>query len=293
MQSPDIVIYHKNCHDGMASAWCFHNHGANKERKIEYFPCGNNEQEFPSDLEGKKVCLVDFVYTYENMLVLLNKCSKVDVFDHHKTNLPVLERLKIEYPEKLTFYFDIERSGCQLTWDVLFHPVHRPLFLDYIGDRDTWKFELPDSKLITNALYVYPATFESFDMLSRMTYFTTTMIEQGEVLQRQLDFILPFYEKAAVDRVLKISENTYRVKLVECPSFHRSDVGAHLCKSVDFAALWSFDVDKKIYSISFRSEKNRDVDVGEIAKHFGGGGHKSASAIKWDGDLDDLFKRLD
>jgi oligoribonuclease NrnB/cAMP/cGMP phosphodiesterase (DHH superfamily) len=224
------------------------------------------------------------------MCNLLAKCSNVIVFDHHKTNLEVLVKLQSEF-STLTYYFDVERSGCQLTWDVVSEGRPRPLFLDYIGDRDLWKFELPDSKLITKALYICPATLESFDVLNTMVNFREKMVEQGSVLERQMnDFILPYYKSIACDRFVYVHEKIYNVKLVECPYFHRSEVGEYLSKSTDIVALWSYDMDSAKYSISFRSDKSRDdIDVGEIAKYYGGGGHKCASAVSWSDSLDKLI----
>jgi hypothetical protein len=44
---PDIVVYHNNCHDGMASAWCFHHLYEKDDSKIEFFPCVNSDQKLP------------------------------------------------------------------------------------------------------------------------------------------------------------------------------------------------------------------------------------------------------
>jgi nanoRNase/pAp phosphatase (c-di-AMP/oligoRNAs hydrolase) len=53
--------------------------------------------------------------------------------------------------------------------------------------------------------------------------------------------------------------------------------------------MWVLSLDSKKYILSFRSKK---ADVGKIAKLFGGGGHKFASACSFSSytfSITDLF----
>jgi hypothetical protein len=52
--------------------------------------------------------------------------------------------------------FDMEKSGCLLTWEWFFKNRQPPQALLAVNDRDLWKFELPWTREIFLALTSYP-----------------------------------------------------------------------------------------------------------------------------------------
>ena len=85
----------------------------------------------------------------------------------------------------------------------------------------------------------------------------------------------------------------YRVAVfcgMECPS--PTSLGIKLLDNVncDFVAIWTLNMDRKEFVVSLRS---KEVDIGSIAKLFGGGGHKFAGAFSFPSDaysITDLFE---
>lgn len=69
-----------------------------------------------------------------------------------------------------------------------------------------------------------------------------------------------------------------------------SEIGARLAPDCDFAVIWYYDHEDRINKVSLRAF-HETVDVSEIAKTFGGGGHKKAAGFQISGDLcvDDIF----
>ena len=69
-----------------------------------------------------------------------------------------------------------------------------------------------------------------------------------------------------------------------------SDVGSKLARNCDFAMIWYYDHEDRINKVSLRSFHDH-VDVSEIAKQFGGGGHKKAAGFTLPGDaqVDEIF----
>ena len=57
-----------------------------------------------------------------------------------------------------------------------------------------------------------------------------------------------------------------------------SEIGATLAKDCDFAMIWYYDHDASIYKVSLRAFHDT-MDVSEIAKSFGGGGHRKAGGF--------------
>ena len=59
----------------------------------------------------------------------------------------------------------MSKSGATLAWE-FFHPgKEAPKFIQYITDRDLWKWELPYSKEFSAAFDMVPFEFEEFENL--------------------------------------------------------------------------------------------------------------------------------
>ena len=78
--------------------------------------------------------------------------------------------------------------------------------------------------------------------------------------------------------------------LVVNSSHWMSEIGARLAPDCDFAVIWYYDHQDKINKVSLRAFHDT-LDVSEIAKQFGGGGHKKAAGFQISGELcvDDIF----
>ena len=71
-----------------------------------------------------------------------------------------------------------------------------------------------------------------------------------------------------------------------------SEIGARLAPDCDFAMIWYYDHNDKGIRVSLRAFHDA-VDVSEISKKYGGGGHKKAAGFRLPGDfvIDTLFDK--
>ena len=78
--------------------------------------------------------------------------------------------------------------------------------------------------------------------------------------------------------------------LVVNASHWMSEIGSRLSPDCDFAMIWYYDHDDRMVKVSLRAFHDH-IDVSEIAKKYGGGGHKKAAGFTLPGDahVDDLF----
>jgi oligoribonuclease NrnB/cAMP/cGMP phosphodiesterase (DHH superfamily) len=69
-----------------------------------------------------------------------------------------------------------------------------------------------------------------------------------------------------------------------------SEIGARLAPDCDVAVIWFYDHEQRNIKVSLRAHHD-NVDVSELAKEFGGGGHPKAAGFTLPGDtvIDDLF----
>ena len=185
------------------------------------------------------------------------------------------------------------KSGCQLTWDYFFEDQKRPFFIDYIGDRDLWKWELPDSKEINAA--IFETNLIDQNDLMKLTNLLTDSEKKIDDLLEKGKFILQLNKREldigaynAIETKFNYEDKIYRIWLGGniSPSL-RSDLGNLLCKknfkdgtSPDFAATWQYDPKSDEWWVSLRGLIDKSPDLSVIASKYDGGGHYYASSIK-------------
>lgn len=256
-----MVIYHGDCIDGFTAAWVASVvHGD----MAEYVPGIHGEP--PPDVTGCDVLVVDFSYPRATLIEMHARAKSLRVLDHHKTAQADLEGLDF-------CLFDMNRSGAGLAQDELLAGKN-PL-VAYVQDRDLWRFELPHSKEVNAWIGSFDMTFDNwFLMNEQLLQRIGGIVDQGSALLRAVDRYCAEMAKQA--RLLRFQG--YLVPVVNAPYINTSELVGHLAEQPDtpFAVGWFQRADGKYqYSLRSRSE----FDVSELAKLFGGGGHRQAAGF--------------
>jgi len=216
------------------------------------------------------VWVLDFSYPRATLGEMHHSARKLVVQDHHKTAQADLEGLPY-------CSFDMGLSGAQLTWRMLkpYSPTHAsmpaPWLVDYTADRDLWRWELPDSKEVNAALRSYPLDFAVWDRLWAE--------ESPETLKRDGTAILRAEEvtiQVHLARAREIEFDGYRVLSVNATSLF-SEIAGRLAQDRPFGMVW-FERDG-VRQYSLRSREG-GVDVSQIAKAHGGGGHQRSAGFE-------------
>lgn len=258
-----LVIYHKDCTDGFGSAWAARKAFLERDQTAEYFPMHHGDA--PPEVAGKYVYICDFSLPKDILLKMAAEAASLVVLDHHKTAEQDLKDLDF-------CVFDMNRSGAALTWDYFFNdnkPGSRHWIIDYIQDRDLWHWKLADSKEISDAIFSYPQTFETWDEMAAKSPFA--LAAEGKAISR--------YKQKQIDSCMKAAYPTlfdgHEVMAVNT-SLHHSEVTTFLSELRTFGISWSL-MDNGKYRYSLRSSNGFDVSA--IAKKFGGGGHAAAAGF--------------
>lgn len=265
------VIYHKNCFDGYGAAWVAHGFLTKLGVDAEYIPATYGDP-VPEFAEGQhNVYILDFSYPRAVLEELATKHNIV-VLDHHKTAQANCEGLGF-------CIFDMERSGAGLTWDYFSPNRPRPPLVNYIEDRDLWRFKLPKSKEIHALVASYEKTFENFTVLN---FILESEVGRGQAAQEGGAILRAENQKIEeMCRDVRFVElGGHSVPAVNCPYSFGSNVGHRLLElfpDAPFAAYY-FDRGDGEQQWGLRSEDHR-VDVSEVAKQYGGGGHRNASGF--------------
>lgn len=296
IQRKTMCIYHGNCADGFGAAWVVRKAlGAD----VEFVP-GVYGQE-PPDVSGKDVILVDFSYKYDVLAQLGSKAESIIILDHHKSAASDLGRLLpfhagVEFDHKLddstirlgwrssfahaviangpkiAACFDMDRSGAMLAWDHFFPGQEPPQLLRHIEDRDLWLFKLEGTREIQANLFSYPYDFEVWDGL--MAVDVETLRSDGAAIERK-------HHKDVAELVAvtkrRLMIGGHDVPAASLPYTLTSDAGHLMAQGEPFAACYWDTPDGRSFSLRSTDE---GLDVSDIAKQYGGGGHRNASGFR-------------
>jgi hypothetical protein len=273
MRGP-LVIYHGNCMDGFGAAWAAH---YTFQGNAEYLPAvhgqANDVEPLSARVRNRDVLILDFSYPRHFLNELATEARSLVVLDHHKTAQQDLEGFE-------GALFDMNRSGAGITWDTLNQDAPgRPPLIDYIEDRDLWRFALPDSKAINAWIGCVDFTFEAYDELS-----VDLMVRPREVRLRG-EAVLRKVERYVTEMAKQarfVTFGGHSVPSVNAPYINTSELVGHLAEHpqdgehVPFAIGWFRD-HEGVFRYSIRSRG--DFDVSALAKQYGGGGHKNAAGF--------------
>nr|WP_288453408.1 phosphohydrolase [uncultured Pseudomonas sp.] len=270
-----LCIYHANCADGFGAAWVVRK--ALGADNVDFHP-GKYGEPAP-EVEGRDVILVDFSYKRDQLLQLAQSARSILIIDHHKSaaedlaNIPEAPRdwnRWLDSHNPLGAVFDMNRSGAGLTWDYFFQGLPRPRLINHIEDRDLWRFALPGTKAVTAALFSHAQDFHLWDDL--MKRHLSDLRGDGHAILRA-------HDKNVADIVLnarRLTVGGHDVPALNCPHFMASDAGHILAQGEPFAACYSDTPNGRAFSLRSQPE---GLDVSEIAKLYGGGGHRNAAGF--------------
>ena len=272
-----LCIYHANCADGFGAAWVVRQ--ALGAENVE-FHAGHYGKPAP-DVEGRDVIIVDFSYPYELLVLLGHQARSILIIDHHKTaaealaQLPTAPSCFAEWApstQRVGTVFDMNRSGAGLTWDYFNPGQPRPALINHIEDRDLWRFKLEGTREIQANLFSYPYDFEVWDAL--MNTPTSQLLADGKAIERK-------HHKDVTELVAGSKRRMviagFDVPVANLPYIHSSDAGHLMAIGEPFAACYQDTSEHRYFSL--RSH-DQGLDVGEIAKRYGGGGHRNAAGFK-------------
>lgn len=267
--APTLCVFHADCPDGFASAVAVYEKFGDS---VEF--CPSSYGQLPPDVRGHHVVIVDFSYPAEVLRKISTLAASVTVLDHHKTAasdlLPLLE------DGTISGIFDMDKSGAVITWEY-YHDTMVPELLLYIQDNDLWKFELIFSKSIYAWISTQPHQLDVWsDITHSFENMTVTerdvIVGEGQAILRRHFFDVELSVRTTL-RYMVIGG--IRVPVINCPRTIASDA-AELTGNMPFSASYVDRTHGRQFNL--RSGLS-GVDVSEIARLYGGGGHRHAAGF--------------
>ena len=261
-----LILYHAHCADGFGAAFAAWKRYA---ARADYVAVNHGEP--APDVKERDVVVLDFAYARAITVELAKAAASYLVIDHHKSAAADLADLPY-------CRFDMEKSGAVLAWEH-FHPgAELPPLLAYIQDKDLWRWKLESSAEVSAALASHPLEFKLWDQLK-----IDDLKRDGAAIRR--------YQGQMVREICAQARrgtfDGHDVPIVNTPVL-QSYVGNALAKAEKFVLAWHERPDGTL-RVSLRSTDG-GLDVAEIARRYGGGGHERAAGFSLPG-IDSLRSR--
>lgn len=254
-------FYHNDLDGQCAAYWVLVAMGDVELMEIDY------RDPFPIDQITAEdvVWLVD--YSTDQMEELKKKCSRLVWIDHHKTAID-------QYDPDIIGVRVSGIAACELTHQYLFPQVPvAPKFTRLIGDWDVWKFVYEDTRPFHYGMGLYP-TKPRCNIWTQLAEdhdegFLDTIVDSGYIIMKYLaqsnkNYLDAYSYRCTLDGHFALVCN----KAGGSSEFFRSSPG--------YPLYISYVHDGKKYRVSLYSTV---IDVGELAKQHGGGGHRGAAGF--------------
>lgn len=282
-------FYHGDSDGKCAGFWVALSAGLNDYEKYDTkFIEIDYRKKFPMETikSNEQIYIVDYSIEPEEMRQLLQITQDITWIDHHKTAIEKYQ--DFDHNIRGVRYDGV--AGCMLTYCYLYHMTQRgsgdikpfdlsmtleaPMFTKLIADWDVWTFTYGDDtryfKMGSDALDLSPNSDEWTNWLGYENERKT--INNGKVITQFRDEWAKNYVQNLGFETIFEGNKCYAVNLGYCNSEYFKSL-----PEGKYDVLMPFSFDGSIYTVSMYS---KTVDVSEIAKKYGGGGHAGASGFQ-------------
>ena len=221
-----------------------------------------------------KIVIVDFSTSLEHMQRMMSTAEVIWI-DHHKTAIEALAELS-----DLPGTRNLDEAACVLTWQFFFPDQEVPEAVQYIGDRDVWRFAYEQTAAFGEGLFqehTQPANDSLWrPLLDGNEEAVSRLVEHGGILHRS--------RMKQVKRLVK--RDAYEAqweghRTLAINARGSGELGHSMCQEgyeVAYCYIDRYINGRMITKVALFSEA---IDVAEIASRFGGGGHPGAAGFSF------------
>lgn len=295
------VFYHCDA-DGHCAGYLVRDYFEKKQyyKKIDFVSIDYN-QEFPlSSIEkNEEIWIVDFSLNPETMKKLQKITSEIVWIDHHKSAIDLYDNFdgyisgirNVNYSgceltclyirtmsgllnsAELSSYLQLLKSGEKVPHEFVMRNV--PMFVQYIGDRDTWTYRYDKKSNYFHEAFILAGSpnpesrwWDKFSQ--RMSKECMYMQDQLRLGKIAYNTTMALYKKYSTKWSYEVEFEGYKILVANTHIFTSEFFGDRFNR-YPFVCVYCFDGSK--YKYSLYSSK---MDVLDIAKKHGGGGHPRA-----------------
>jgi len=246
---------------------------------------------------GELIFMVDFSLPMEIMRDISARTRNFIWIDHHVTAIDAYEeninifQIAVDGLE-IQGKREIGKAGCELTWEYLYPEKEIPLVVKLLADYDVWRNNLEDWE--TDVL---PLQYSLINIKAEQNWRWEKLIASVDAVYSEIKngrLILTYQDELNADFCKQYAFETFidnfnvpvddqgnppRYKAI---CLNTPQKGSRIFKSIwnseKYDVMCKFNYAGNKWEYSLYTEKD-NIDVSEIAKKYGGGGHKGAAGF--------------
>lgn len=272
-----IFVSHSPCRDGNTASYVANlrfNNEAEYLRESHGGYLTTNKLLTRKDVHDCHIIFLDICPPRDLLIALHERAAILEVWDHHKTaeedcgDLPYV-------------HIDNDKSGASLTWAKLYPDEPVPLLIRAVEAGDLWKWErCPDASLICMYLETQKFSFKRWGELHKMLESEDgkkTILDTAASFKLYRDHLIRMIITNRKIHWIHFNKMGIKMPAINCPTM-QSNLGNALCHRKDHQGGAIYYRGNGQYYFSLRSTA-QGPDVSEIARKYGGGGHRNASGF--------------
>jgi oligoribonuclease NrnB/cAMP/cGMP phosphodiesterase (DHH superfamily) len=277
-----IHIWHHNDNDGRCAAYIARMAMEEKYqiKSMTFYEMDYTKTPDFSEVQPEDKCIiVDFSFKPEDMERLNQTQARVIWIDHHKTAIESLKNVNDKDGLEISGLRRTTDSATLLAWEYFFTDIPAPYAVQLVDDHDAWKHKLPESMdfLMGSQLFDRSPAIDH-----KSNFWTATIIDGTWKHVANQGRIINLHQKEHNKSKLKelgwVGMLRGFGRFVLCLNGMRGSQSFESCPHPgDFDVLCAYEHKGNMFTVSLYS--NRGVDVSELAKQFGGGGHAGAAGF--------------
>jgi nanoRNase/pAp phosphatase (c-di-AMP/oligoRNAs hydrolase) len=269
------VIFHGKCMDGSAAAWV-----AGQFFQTSKFLFGKRFN--PIDGGEDPVVFVDFVYGEEIMRTMPEKSI---IWDHHDSSSFLLSEDFDDFEVVLDYekcaasiaFSQAEEKLQEILTDENFEHLRK--IIEIIEDRDLFLKKLPETNAVIEAMYALGLDDpKKFDQIFDLSIERLELMGDAILLdkKRRMEKTI----RDATDGNILIGGKEVTATLITSHGVEVTDLSyqLHKVKKCEVVAVAKFSKKHESWQVSLRAFSD-DVDLTDLTKVYGGGGHKKAASM--------------
>jgi hypothetical protein len=231
--------------------------------------------------DADSIYVLDFSFSHEQFTRLLSKCTTVVWIDHHKS---AIEKLDGSALSGLPGLRTPTRAACQLTWEYFYPQVEMPEAVKLIADRDAWIWAFGE----LTAEFHYGLSMHESDpqagiwgalLGSSAAVAAGKVRADGRIAMRAIgQRFKDIRDKVAFDTTIDgHSARAMNIAIAGSAAFGAEGWATGALPD-DVEICCQYYHDGRVFTISMYS-KQGTVDVSELCRKRGGGGHAHAAGF--------------